>query len=113
MQLLGRRSSVFTRVPLMFAEQLGVTHEFLPIKDMTETHPAVYAGNPALKPPILRDRWRRGVRRKNICRVIAEHCHRRRQRGGRQCGVAGGPARSRRATPRSWSGTAWPRRYSW
>jgi glutathione S-transferase len=73
MQLVGRRSSVFTRVPLIFAAQLGVMHEFLPIKDMTETEPAVYAGNPALKLPILRMDGEVVFGAQNICRVITEH----------------------------------------
>jgi glutathione S-transferase len=73
MQLVGRRSSVFTRVPLIFAEQLGVQYEFLPIKDMTETTPAVYAGNPALKLPILRLQGDVMFGAQNICRVITEH----------------------------------------
>lgn len=72
MQLVDRRSSVFTRLPLLFAEQLGVAYEFHPIKDMTETAPAVYAGNPALKLPILRLDGDVVFGAQNICRVIAE-----------------------------------------
>jgi len=72
MQLVGRRSSVFTRVPLVFAEQLGVTYEFQPIKDMTETAPAAYAGNPALKLPILRLDGGVVFGAQNICRAITE-----------------------------------------
>jgi glutathione S-transferase len=72
MQLVGRRSSVFTRLPLFFAEQLGVPYEFLPIRDMTEIAPAVYAGNPALKLPILRIDGDVVFGAQNICRVITE-----------------------------------------
>lgn len=72
MQLVGRRSSVFTRLPLLFAEQLGVTYGFLPIRDMTEVVPAVYAGNPALKLPILRLGGEVVFGAQNICRVITE-----------------------------------------
>jgi glutathione S-transferase len=71
MQLIGRRSSVFTRLPLFFAEQLGVAHEFLPIRDMTVPDPAVYAGNPALKLPILRVEGDVVFGAQNISRVIA------------------------------------------
>jgi glutathione S-transferase len=71
MQLIGRRSSVFTRLPLFFLEQLGVEHEFVPIKDMTLADPAVYAGNPALKLPILRVDGDVVFGAQNICRVIA------------------------------------------
>ena len=52
--LVGRRSSVFTRLPLLFAETLGVACDFVPIGDMTRTDPQLYAGNPALKLPILK-----------------------------------------------------------
>ncbi len=71
MQLIGRRSSVFTRLPLFFAEQLAVAHEFVPIGDMTLADPAVYAGNPALKLPILRIDGDVVFGAQNICRVIA------------------------------------------
>jgi glutathione S-transferase len=54
LQLVGRRSSLFTRVAMLFAEELAVPYEFVPIPDMTLLSPAAYAGNPALKLPILR-----------------------------------------------------------
>jgi len=72
MQLVGRRSSVFTRLPLIFAEQLRVPCEFQPIPDMTETAPELYAGNPALKLPILRIAGDTVFGAQNICRVITE-----------------------------------------
>ena len=72
MQLVGRRSSVFTRLPLLFAEQLDVPHEFQAIPDMTETAPDFYAGNPALKLPILRIDGETVFGAQNICRVITE-----------------------------------------
>lgn len=72
MQLIGRRSSVFTRLPLFFAAELGVAHEFLPILDMTLPDPVAYAGNPALKLPILRIDGEVVFGAQNICRVIAE-----------------------------------------
>lgn len=71
MQLVGRRSSVFTRLPLLLAEELRVPLEFLPIMDMTLADPAVYAGNPALKLPILRIDGEVVFGAQNICRVIA------------------------------------------
>lgn len=46
--------------------------EFQPIKDMTQTAAAVYAGNPALKLPILRLDGDVVFGAQNICRVIAE-----------------------------------------
>lgn len=81
MQLVGRRSSVFTRLPLLFLEQLGLPYEFLPIMDMTQALPAVYAGNPALKLPILRNGSDTVFGALNICRVITE-----------QAAAAGNPA---------------------
>jgi glutathione S-transferase len=72
MQLVGRHSSLFTRLPLIFAEQLGVPLGFQSIKDMTLPDPAVYAGNPALKLPILRVGETAVFGAQNICRVITE-----------------------------------------
>jgi glutathione S-transferase len=72
MQIVGRRSSLFTRMPLIFAAELGVSHEFVPIYDMTELGPEVYAGNPALKLPILRADGSVLFGALNICRAIAE-----------------------------------------
>jgi glutathione S-transferase len=73
LQIVGRRSSLFTRVPLIFAEELGVPYEIVPIYDMTAVGPEVYAGNPALKLPILRKDGSVVFGAQNICRVIAEH----------------------------------------
>jgi glutathione S-transferase len=72
MQIVGRRSSVFTRLPLFFAEDLAVLYEFVPIYDMTELSTDVYAGNPALKLPILRDDGAVLFGALNICRAIVE-----------------------------------------
>jgi glutathione S-transferase len=72
MQIVGRRSSLFTRMPLIFAEQLAVPFELVPIHDMTALGPEVYAGNPALKLPILRNGDRVLFGAHNICRAIAE-----------------------------------------
>jgi glutathione S-transferase len=71
-RIIGRRSSLFTRVPLMFAEELGVGYELEPVYDMTATDPALYGGNPALKLPSLRrgDSLLFGAH--NICLALAE-----------------------------------------
>jgi glutathione S-transferase len=76
MQIVGRRSSLFTRLPLIFAEELGVAYELVPIYDMTELGPEVYAGNPALKLPILRNGGSVLFGALNICRAIAERSNR-------------------------------------
>jgi glutathione S-transferase len=72
MQIIGRRSSVFTRLPLLFAEELGVAVEVVPIADMMQLGPEAYAGNPALKLPILRRGDEVLFGAQNICRAVAE-----------------------------------------
>ena len=72
MQIVGRSSSHFTRVPRMFAEELGVPYELVPIYDMRALGPDVYAGNPALKLPILRTDGGVLFGAQNICRAIVE-----------------------------------------
>ena len=72
LQIIGRRSSHFTRMSLLFAQELGVALQVVPVYDMTALAPEAYAGNPALKLPILRvgDMVLFGAQ--NICRAIAE-----------------------------------------
>lgn len=72
MQIVGRSSSHFTRVTLIFAHELGVPFELVPIHDMTVVDPAVYAGNPALKLPTLRRAGSLVFGAENICRTLAE-----------------------------------------
>jgi len=72
LQIMGRSSSHFTRVPLIFAYELGVTFEFVPILDMTPIDSAAYAGNPALKMPTLRREGALVFGAENICRTLAE-----------------------------------------
>lgn len=72
LRIIGRRSSLFTRVPLMFAEALGVGIELDPVRDMTRLAPQDYAGNPALKLPILRVGDDALFGSVNICRAIAD-----------------------------------------
>lgn len=72
LQIVGRRSSHFTRITRVFAEELGLAYELTPIYDMTERDPAIYAGNPALKLPILRTEDGVVFGTENICRALAE-----------------------------------------
>ena len=72
LQIVGRSSSLFTRLPLIFAEELGVEYELVPIYDMSERGSEVYAGNPALKLPILRSGGSTLFGALNICRALAE-----------------------------------------
>ena len=76
MQLVGRSSSHFTRLTRIFAHELGVPIELVPIYDMKELGPEVYAGNPALKLPILRTADGVVFGGLNICRTLAEHATR-------------------------------------
>jgi glutathione S-transferase len=76
MQIIGRNSSHFTRLPRIFAHELGVPLELVPVYDMRALGPEVYAGNPALKLPILRTENGVIFGALNICRVIAERATR-------------------------------------
>jgi len=51
--VVGRSSSHFTRTARIFALELGVPHAFQPVFDLTALDPETYAGNPALKVPVL------------------------------------------------------------
>jgi glutathione S-transferase len=72
-QLFGRRSSHFTRVTRIFAEELGVPYEIVPIYDMKQREPGPYSDNPALKLPTLRIGDDVIFGTENICRTLAEH----------------------------------------
>ncbi len=71
-QIVGRRSSLFTRLALIFAEELQVPYTLVPIYDMKAVDPTIYAGNPALKLPILRHGDSLLFGTQNICRALAE-----------------------------------------
>jgi glutathione S-transferase len=68
--LVGRSSSHFTRVTRMFAAELGVAYAFEVVADLRSLEAADYAGNPALRLPILKSP--RGVwfGALNICREL-------------------------------------------
>lgn len=70
--LVGRSSSHFTRTARIFALELAVPHDFRPVPDMSALDPAVYAGNPALKVPILVDERGSLFGTENICRALTE-----------------------------------------
>jgi glutathione S-transferase len=72
LQIVGRRSSHFTRITRIFAEELGSPYEIVPIYDMTAQDPAVYANNPALRLPILRIGDEVVFGTENICRAMAD-----------------------------------------
>jgi glutathione S-transferase len=69
--LVGRSSSHFTRTARIFAHELGVSHGFRPVLDMTTVDIAAYGDNPALKIPVLVDEHRPLFGTENICRELA------------------------------------------
>lgn len=69
--LIGRSSSHFTRIARIFALELGVPFTFLPVLDLTVVDPEVYAGNPALKVPVLVDEEGALYGTENLCRELA------------------------------------------
>lgn len=71
-ELIGRRSSHFTRVALVFAHELSVPIEFVAVHDITSTESSIFAGNPALKIPTLRRSGSLVFGTENICRSLAE-----------------------------------------
>ena len=70
-RLVGRSSSHYTRVARVFAEELGVDFEFAPMFDLASRDADVYAGNPALKLPILVTPDGPLFGTENICRELA------------------------------------------
>lgn len=70
-RLIGRSSSHFTRLARVFAEDLGVSYEFVPIHDMRSLDPRDYGGNPALKLPVLELGEATIFGTDNICRALA------------------------------------------
>jgi glutathione S-transferase len=71
-QIIGRSSSHFTRLPRIFAEELDIPYELRVVYDMTALGPEVYGNNPALKQPILKCDGRVLFGTQNICRALAE-----------------------------------------
>ena len=71
-QIIGRSSSHFTRVARVFAHELSVPYDLVPLHDMRQIDPAVYADNPALKLPTLRRAGSLVFGTENICRALAD-----------------------------------------
>lgn len=69
--IVGRSSSHFTRVARIFAQELNVNCTFRPILDIQSLDTEGYAGNPALKLPILVDAAGPLFGTENICRALA------------------------------------------
>lgn len=71
--IVGRSSSHFTRLVRLFAHELGVACGFEPVYDLASMDPHDYAGNPALKMPVLKVGGQAVFGAENICRTLAEH----------------------------------------
>lgn len=71
-RITGRSSSHYTRLARMFALELGVACEFAPVHDLASLDARDYAGNPALKLPVLSRGDVVVFGAENICRVLAE-----------------------------------------
>ncbi len=70
MEIVGRQSSHFTRVVRIFAHELGLEYTLTPIFDLMSEDPEAYAGNPALKLPILKSGGQVIYGHQNICRAL-------------------------------------------
>jgi len=69
--LVGRSSSHYTRVVRVVAAELGVSYQLEPIYDFMTEEAAVFAGNPALKMPVLKRGELAVFGTLNICRTLA------------------------------------------
>lgn len=75
--IVGRPSSHFTRVARLFAEELGLDHDFELVRDLLSRDSADYAGNPALRLPVLKTRDASWFGVLPICRELARRSERR------------------------------------
>ncbi|MBB6244026.1 glutathione S-transferase N-terminal domain-containing protein [Rhodanobacter sp. MP1X3] len=77
--IVGRSSSHFTRLVRVFAQELGVACEFAPVYDLASLDRRDFAGNPALKLPVLKMDDVAIFGAENICRTLAESASERRR----------------------------------
>lgn len=75
--IVGRPSSHFTRVARLFAEELGLDYELELVRDLMSCDSSDYAGNPALRLPVLKTRDAAWFGALNICRELARRSTRR------------------------------------
>jgi hypothetical protein len=68
--IVGRSSSVFTRVARIFAAELAVEYAFEVVRDLLSADSADYAGNPALRLPSMRTPSGVWFGALNICREL-------------------------------------------
>jgi glutathione S-transferase len=70
-EIVGRQSSHYTRQVRLLAHELGLDHVLQPIHDLLSEDPTVFAGNPALKLPAVRQGDAVVWGSLNACRWIA------------------------------------------
>jgi glutathione S-transferase len=69
--IVGRSSSHFTRVARIFAHELGVAHELVPVYDITSVGADTFGDNPTLRVPSLRTETGTLFGTLNVCRELA------------------------------------------
>jgi glutathione S-transferase len=74
--IIGRSSSHFSRIVRILARELCVSHSFQPLLDITSMDQNEYAGNPALKVPVLIDERGPLFGTENICRELVRRSER-------------------------------------
>ncbi len=70
-RIIGRSSSHHTRVARIFAGETGVKYDFEIVRDLMSRNPSHYAGNPALKLPVLQTSDGTWYGTLTICRVLS------------------------------------------
>jgi glutathione S-transferase len=68
--IVGRSSSHFTRVTRIFAKELRIEHGFCAVHDLMSSNLQDYAGNPALRLPVLQTPTGVWFGTLNICREL-------------------------------------------
>jgi len=71
-EIIGRHTSHFTRLPLIVAHELGSDYEFTPIYDLMDLDAASYGSHPGLRLPTLRHGDQVVFGAMPICRYLAE-----------------------------------------
>lgn len=71
LRIVGRSSSHYTRLARFVAEEVGVAYVFSPVYDLASLDPMDFAGNPALKLPVLTMGEQAVFGAENICRTLA------------------------------------------
>jgi len=75
LRIAGRSSSHFTRTVRIFAHELSLDYAFEPILDLMAQSGAAYAGNPALKLPVLVTGDGAWFGALNICRELTRRAN--------------------------------------